>query len=264
MSKVSQFYEKYPEDHRLDGSPSLKIEFLMTKEAIDPHLEKGDRILELGAGGGAYSLHYAKRGFDVTATDIAQGHVELINKKAKEKGLSIKTRRIDAVDLSAFEDGTFDVVLSLGPIYHLIKEKDRHKTISESCRVLKPGGLLVVAYINKLFILNAVMTSKKKYLNKDFVDQIIDESHIRSGQKHNFWTDAYFTKPSDILSFLKTFPLTITDHVAVDGLTPLFSEKIDQMDKAAFNAWLYQLRRTRRDKDSLGLSKHGLILAKKK
>lgn len=43
---------------------------------------------------------------------------------------------------------SFDVVLCLGPMYHLLKDEDRIKCIDECLRVLKPDGILAIAYIN--------------------------------------------------------------------------------------------------------------------
>lgn len=45
------------------------------------------------------------------------------------------------MDLSMFDDNSFDVVLNFGAFYHLKDEEDRIKSIAESMRVLKPHGI---------------------------------------------------------------------------------------------------------------------------
>ena len=62
------------------------------------------------------------------------------------------TAVLDATDLSIFEDGTFDVVLNMGPFYHLLTEEKRDKCLSECIRVLKKGGLLITAYIPRFSV----------------------------------------------------------------------------------------------------------------
>src|SRR5207247_6861379 len=52
-------------------------------------------------------------------------------------------RRLD------FDDGYADIVLLFGPLYHLVRKKERLKALAEARRVLKPGGLLFVAAISR-------------------------------------------------------------------------------------------------------------------
>lgn len=102
--------------------------------------------------------------------------------------------------VSKYDSESFDVVLCLGPMYHLIYEKDREKCISESLRILKKGGILAVAYINKHFVLNSVMTQDKKFLTHNFVDKILNSGVIRDGEEECFWADAFFTTPLEMES----------------------------------------------------------------
>ena len=53
----------------------------------------------------------------------------------------------DAMDLSRFPDNTFDVVFLMGPMYHIMSEKNRIRALAEAKRVLKPGGLLFTSFI---------------------------------------------------------------------------------------------------------------------
>ena len=55
----------YTEDNRLTKDNTHKIEFITTVNYIDKYLKKGDKILEVGAGTGAYSLYYARLGYEV-------------------------------------------------------------------------------------------------------------------------------------------------------------------------------------------------------
>lgn len=54
--------------------------------------------------------------------------------------LNMEVVQGNALDLSRFEDSTYNSILCLGPIYHLTKKEDRVKCIKECLRVLKPGG----------------------------------------------------------------------------------------------------------------------------
>ena len=46
----------------------------------------------------------------------------------------------NALDLSLFPDGSFDLTMLLGPMYHLYTKEDKLRALSEAVRVTKPGG----------------------------------------------------------------------------------------------------------------------------
>ena len=56
---------------------------------------------------------------------------------------NLKIGLANATNLEQYADESFDVVLCLGPMYHLTAIEDRENCIKENLRVLKPGGLLI-------------------------------------------------------------------------------------------------------------------------
>ena len=54
----------------------------------------------------------------------------------------------NACDLSFIESDTYDIVLLLGPMYHLFNDEDKNRAISEAIRVAKKGGIIYSAYCN--------------------------------------------------------------------------------------------------------------------
>ena len=140
LELLTQFYENYDEEGRL-LSRHGSVEFLTTMRYIDKYLRPGMRILEVGAATGRYSHTLARRGFRVDAVELVQHNVDIFN-SLTQPGEEITIRQGDARDLSCFADETYDMVLLLGPMYHLFTEEDQRKALSESLRVLKKGGLL--------------------------------------------------------------------------------------------------------------------------
>ena len=51
-----------------------------------------------------------------------------------------------ALNLSRFEEETFDVTLVFGPMYHLYTFEDKVKALEEAKRVTKTNGIILVAY----------------------------------------------------------------------------------------------------------------------
>ncbi|MEF2965816.1 class I SAM-dependent methyltransferase [Paenibacillus sp. M1] len=150
LNAVVSYYEDYDESSRLTTDNSRRLEFITTTYALDKYISNGRDILELGAGMGIYSFYYAEKGNTVTSTDITPKLVQYIQEKIDRSALeNIRARELDARDLSAFAAGSFDAVLCLGPMYHLVEPADQRKCINECLRVLKPNGVLAVAYVNR-------------------------------------------------------------------------------------------------------------------
>ena len=79
---VKDFYKKtYDEDERLTKDNAHKLELITTTTYIDKYLKKGAKILEVGAGTGAYSIHYARQGYEVDAIELSEDNLSLLKAK---------------------------------------------------------------------------------------------------------------------------------------------------------------------------------------
>lgn len=142
---LSDYYASYEEDQRLNHSNASSIEYLTMLHFIRKYSNPDFHILDLGAATGVYSLPLAKEGYTVTAVEPVLRHVDIL--KNKKQGLTnLSIHQGNALDLSRFPDDTFDMVLCLGPLYHLPHEQHR-LAIQEAKRVCKPGGFLFFACI---------------------------------------------------------------------------------------------------------------------
>lgn len=148
-------------------------------------------------------------------------------------------------------------------MYHLTNEDDREKCINEALRVLKKGGILAIAYINKHFVLNSVMIRDKTFLTENFIEKVLKIGVIKEGEKECFWTDAFFTTPEEMESFISQFNIEIVDHVGTDGISPLLKEFVDNMNEEEYSTWLNYILNSCREKSILGMSNHGLVLCRK-
>lgn len=100
------------------------------------------RVLDVGGGPGRQARHLLDRGFDVTLYDLVPKHVL----QAKARGVPAlvgDARRLPVSDQVA------DAVLLLGPLYHLPEAADRALALAEAARLLRPGGVAVVAALSR-------------------------------------------------------------------------------------------------------------------
>lgn len=79
---VNRTYDIFNEDARLNHSKAARVEFLTTVHYIEKYLKDGDKILDIGAGAGAgeYSLYFARKGYEVSALELADANIAAFKK----------------------------------------------------------------------------------------------------------------------------------------------------------------------------------------
>ena len=261
MEKVDKilktYYNQYEEENRFKKSNHNRLEFITTTKYIEKYLKKKDKILEVGAGPGAYSLYYAKRGYDVTAVELVEKNIEKL-KQGIEKNMNIKVHQGNAVDLSLFADETFDKTLVLGPMYHLFTREEQEKAIAEAVRVTKKGGLIYFAYItNDAVVLRALLMEHKllEYRKKHDKEFKLDNS-----PEEVF----YLFLIKDFEELMKDTNTICLHEVATDGIAQAMQMYIDHLSEAEFEEWIKYHLATCERKDLMGYSSHVLHICQKK
>ncbi|MBX4268635.1 class I SAM-dependent methyltransferase [Clostridium estertheticum] len=263
MNYVVESYENYKEEKRLTTNNARKVEFLTTIRAFENIFPKNAKILDCASGTGIYAFFLAEKGYDLTATDITPRHIEYINNELNKKTYKIQTAILDATDLSIFENETFDIVLNMGPFYHLTDMDQREKCMQESLRVLKKGGLLVRAYISRYFVFPYVSTSDSKYLNEQLGKQLYETGTLNHDDPNCFWTDTYYASPNEMEKYYNEKSIEILDHFAQDGISPMLRKVIDSWNETQFKTWCDYHYASCREKTTIGASNHVIIIGRK-
>ncbi len=159
--RIRRFYQisAQREWERLEHPTQGALEFAVNKAWIARFLPApGARVLDIGGGPGRYSMWLAEQGYRVTLADLSPDLLAVAREKAAEAGVKLEAVvEANAIDLHQFAEDSFDAVLCLGPLYHLLDEEDRKATANELYRVLKPGGPVFVAFLNRLQALRAAI-----------------------------------------------------------------------------------------------------------
>lgn len=107
--ELDEVYQRFDEEHRLNGTQWARVEFLTTTHYIDSCLHPKARILDIGAGTGAYSLHYAGQGYAVTAVEPVEHNLDILMRHVRPC-MDLKPILGNALDLSQLRDDSFDLV----------------------------------------------------------------------------------------------------------------------------------------------------------
>lgn len=252
---IDNFYNNYDEEERLVKDKAHHVEFVVTKKYIDKHLKEGSKILEVGAGTGRYSLHYANLGYDVTAIEYVEHNLDIL-KKNITGDMKIVAEQGDAVDMSRFSDNTFDMTLVLGPLYHLYEDTDIRKAIAEAIRVTKKDGIIMIAYITSdgVFADWAVDHLDGK-MSEEF-----DENFKGKRCVEALFAPFYIEEFKNLMS---EFDVKFLHNVATDGISYLLANKLNGLTDEQFKIWLdYQLSVCERE-DLQGYSCHMLYICQK-
>jgi SAM-dependent methyltransferase len=103
-------------------------------------LRPGMQFLDVAAGSGALSLPAARLGAHVLATDLAPKMLELLERRAREEGLSVQTRVMDGHALE-LDDDSFDVA---GSQFGVMLFGGMPQAVAELARVVRPGGRVLM------------------------------------------------------------------------------------------------------------------------
>jgi len=253
MKKMKKHYtEGYSENIRFKRDNMHKPEFILTFETIRKYLKRDMKILELGAGTGAYSIQLAKEGYDVTALELVEHNMSMLKLKIKPN-MKIKTILGNATDLKMI-NGKFDMVLCLGPMYHL-KNKDRLKCLKESIRVCKKNGILIFAFISNYLPI-------ADNFKKNIKELMRNENNYTSNfhRKDDVFTLVTIDEIEELFGKVKLKKL---DLLSPDGISRLLKDEINKFNKKQFAFWLDYLRKTANDPSLIGYGEHLLYIAKK-
>ena len=252
--ELNEIYQMFDEDKRLNTSKARSIEFLTTVRFIERYLQKDMKIIDIGAGTGAYSLYYAKQGYDVTAVEPVERNLASLKSKISDD-MKIKAILGNALDLSEFDNDSFDLVLCFGPLYHLISDEEKQKCIEETRRICKPKGKILYAYISN----DMVFVTESALYNADFLgsDQYNHETLKVKDIPFVFMT---VDKMKDLMA---NSGMKEIAHFAADGLGELLYDKINAFTESQFCKWLDFHFYTCEKEELLGYSNHIVYIAEK-
>jgi 2-polyprenyl-6-hydroxyphenyl methylase / 3-demethylubiquinone-9 3-methyltransferase len=177
-----------------------------------PRPFEGLKLLDIGCGGGLLSEPMSRLGFQVTGVDASERNIGTASAHAAEQGLTIDYRASTAEALEAEGAGPFDVILNMEVIEHVADPGEFLRTCG---RLLAPGGLMIVATLNRTLKAFALAKVGAEYVLR----------WLPAGT-HD-WNK--FLRPDELRGFLKGEPLAMQGPfgVSFDPLSGRWSRSSD-------------------------------------
>lgn len=270
MNEIYDFYNNGAEIGRLERGLGI-VEFHRTKEILSRYIDSGNIVYDIGGGIGMYAAWLAKKGNEVHLIELAEKAVEYAKTNMMEQDSQFIAETGNALKVNRADESA-NVVLLMGPLYHLRDRKDRLQALSEAFRVLKKGGLLVAAGISKFSSMTwglSVYGEKNDFIDDPvFFNMIKGEmstgDHIRPKEYPNFIAESYFTTSEEMKNEIAETGFMVEKAIAVEGciwFTPHLAEKWE--DKSCRERLLEIVRMTESEPEMMGISPHFLIVAQK-
>ena len=108
----------------------------------------GKNVLDAGCGEGTNTRIFARRGARITSVDLSDKMLEFARAEELREQLGIRYEHTSYTDLSVFEAGSFDAVVST---MALMDGPDFPAAMREVARVLCPGGMLAFSILHPCF-----------------------------------------------------------------------------------------------------------------
>jgi SAM-dependent methyltransferase len=242
---ISRYYDEYGEREweRLDVTAPAqeRVNFETHWALLREFVHEGDRVLEVGAGPGRFTIELARLGARVVVADISPRQLELNREKVGASGLEaqIEARHIvDVVDLSKFETGSFDAAVCYGgPISYVFERAG--DAVGELLRVTRPGGHVLLSVMSKLGATQRYLRAAFELVEEfglDPVQHVVAtgdlSAEINNGHRMHMFTWA------EVQTLLAAQPCTLVAASAANYLSLREDDLLEDLDEGLWLAFL--------------------------
>lgn len=264
---IRAYYDRAPEESRLETG-AFRLEELRSRELILRHApEPPAVVLDVGGAAGAYAFWLAERGYDVRLFDATPRLVDVARKRNEHAPHRLTS--CSAADARALPEPneSAELVLLLGPLYHLVHEHDRQTALSEVIRVLRPGGVLIAAGISRFA--SALDGLARELLGDgDFARiverDLLDGHHDNPTQRVDYFTTAYFHRPDDLRREVIDAGFEVEGLYGVEGPGWILPDVVERLNDPERREIILRVARMLESEPSvLGCSAHLIVVGRK-
>ncbi len=264
VGDIATFYSREPdkEDSRLERH---QLEYELTWRYLKQYLPAQGSVLEIGAATGRYTLELARLGYQVTAVDLTPTLLERCRQRLSDAGFEGQAQFVaaDARDLRAVTKTDFDVVLLMGPLYHLVVEADRQAALRQAREHLKSGGVIFSAFISRFGIFGDLMRNLPHWIDDHVEVSALLEMGKRQDDYPRGGFRGYFARVPEITPLHEALGF---ETLVLAGVEPAISADDDSynvLEGERRQHWLDVLFELSTETSMLGASRHLLYVGRK-
>jgi len=257
---LQAYYARGEEADRL-GRGLGRVEFLRTIEIVQRTLPAAPAVVaDIGGGPGRYTDWLVQQGYEVMHRDLVADHVHAV--ASRHPGVDTRVGDARRLDLA---DGSVDVVLLLGPLYHLRDRADRVQALREARRIVRPSGVAHIAAISRWAARLDGMLVQRLHEARPGLAGVVDDGErtgwIRPAHDGGFTCATH--RPDELRSEIGDADLQLHALVSVEGVSFALAdldERLDDPDQR--HLILDTLRRLEAVPELLGVGPHLLAEAR--
>jgi ubiquinone/menaquinone biosynthesis C-methylase UbiE len=278
-SKVAAYYDRSIlefEKTRLDRD--APVEQATTVRYLERYVPRRALVADIGVGVGHYAELLARRGCSIHLTDISSQLLEAAEARLQDAGLRDRIAGVhlaSATHLHCFKDDALDAVLCLGPLYHLCEPAERRRAVAELARILRQGGIVFAAGINRLAFFRDLFSGRftelegtRELLRRDFaaqkqwLDRYLREGNLDPAHAPPIGYAHMTTAPE--------FRALLSDQfeeialAGVESFTAPWQQQFAALPENQKALWLELVEKTGTTAEGLAYSDHFLFVGKKR
>lgn len=187
------------------------------------------KVADIGCGTGASTITLAEHlNADITAVDLFQDFLDILNANAKKHGVADKiTTLAGPMEELPFEEGSLDVIWAEGAIYNM----GFAKGVEYFKRFLKPGGILAASEIT--WLTKERPAEIQQHWDAEYPEIATASNKIKVLEEHGFVLKGYFPLPESnwlenyYTPLENTFDSFVAKHDSDDARAIVETEKAE-------------------------------------
>jgi ubiquinone/menaquinone biosynthesis C-methylase UbiE len=266
-SKVARHYNETVFADELTRLPvECPIELGITLRWLRRVAKAGDIAAEIGVGGGHYTEFLARVGCRLHLVDVSERLLKAAAERLRTAGFEdriLGRHHTSGTKLESLPSESVDLALAMGPLYHLRSFEERRHSVYESARILKRGGTLFAAGINRLSYLRDLLrlelgpVSERVAFHRQYLrDGNLDPEHAPPiGYAH-------LTTAAEFLALFEALFAKVA-FLGVESFTSPCQNMLRDLPPAEAELWLDLVEETGQTPEGIGQSDHFLFIGRK-
>jgi 2-polyprenyl-3-methyl-5-hydroxy-6-metoxy-1,4-benzoquinol methylase len=233
-AQILSFFEGFVDEEwdRMEKTPADRVSLALHHRLLSRHIAAGDRVLEIGAGAGRFSVALAAAGARVTVTDVSPAQLDAAHRRLDAAGLS---PQVDAVEVADIRDltrlaiGSFDAVVAFGgPLSYTFEEAPA--ALEQVASMLRPGGVFLAS------VMSTAGTSRSNIadilglvsiVGVDEVDYVIGTGDLRRLQRTGHVCRMFYA--DELAALIDGSPLVALEYSASSWMATADCAELDDL-----------------------------------